>query len=160
MISCHKMKGLWPDAFTAAIWIGSDTANVFYYTKVLSSTSGDVWQYTHMRRNDVHIIRSLLAMSIVNTRIETLLTPRIVFSIMYIKYPENWTLTALQRRRIESAEMKLLRPLARYTLYNHKTKDSVRRELQTECILNKTDEYRRNWLLHLQRMLQNRIPLK
>ena len=30
---------------------------------------------------------------------------------------ENLTLTALQRRRIEAAEMKLLRPLAGYTLY-------------------------------------------
>ena len=29
---------------------------------------------------------------------------------------ENWTLTALQRRRIEAAEMKLLRPLAGYPL--------------------------------------------
>ena len=29
-------------------------------------------------------------------------------------------LTALQRRRIEAAEMKLLRPLAGYTLYDHK----------------------------------------
>jgi len=28
---------------------------------------------------------------------------------------ENWTLTASQRRRIEAAEMKLLRPLAGYT---------------------------------------------
>ena len=34
---------------------------------------------------------------------------------------ENWTLTALQRRRIEAAEMKLLRPLAGYTLHDHKT---------------------------------------
>jgi hypothetical protein len=34
---------------------------------------------------------------------------------------ENWTLTALQRRRIEEAEMKLLRPLAGYALYDHKT---------------------------------------
>jgi hypothetical protein len=59
---------------------------------------------------------------------------------------ENWTLTALQRQRIEAAEVKLLRPLASYTLHDHKTKDSVRRELQTECILDKTDEYRRNWL--------------
>jgi len=33
---------------------------------------------------------------------------------------ENWTLTALQRRRIEAAEMKLLRPLEGYTLYDHK----------------------------------------
>jgi len=29
-------------------------------------------------------------------------------------------LTALQRRRIEAAEMKLLRPLAGYTLCDHK----------------------------------------
>jgi len=73
---------------------------------------------------------------------------------------ENWTLTALQRRRVEAAEMKLLRPLAGYTLHDHKTNDSVRRELQTECKLDKIDEYRRNWLLHLQRMPPNRIPLK
>jgi len=73
---------------------------------------------------------------------------------------ENWTLTASQRRRIEAAEMKLLRPLAGYTLYDHKTKDSICRELRTECILDKIDEYRRNWILHLQRMPLNRIPLK
>jgi hypothetical protein len=30
----------------------------------------------------------------------------------------------------------------------------------TDCILEKIDEYRRNWLLHLQKMPQNRIPLK
>jgi hypothetical protein len=73
---------------------------------------------------------------------------------------ENWTLTALQRRRIGAAEMKLLRPLADYTLYDHKTNDSVCREIQTECIIDKIDEYRRSWLLHLQRMPPNRIPLK
>ena len=43
---------------------------------------------------------------------------------------ENRTLTALQRRRIEAAEMKLLRPLAGYTLYDHKTNDYIRRELR------------------------------
>jgi len=56
--------------------------------------------------------------------------------------------------------MKLLRPLAGHTFNDHKTNDSIRRELQTECILDKIDEYRRNWLLHLQRMPHNRIPLK
>ena len=56
--------------------------------------------------------------------------------------------------------MKLLRPLAGHTLNDHKTNDSIRRELQTEYILDKIDEYRRNWLLHLQRISQNRIPLK
>jgi hypothetical protein len=73
---------------------------------------------------------------------------------------ENWTLTALQRRRIEAAETKLLRPLTGYTVHDHKSNDSIRRELQTECILDKIDEYRQNWLLHLQRIPQNRIPLK
>ena len=59
---------------------------------------------------------------------------------------------------IEAAEMKLLRPLTDYTLYDHKTNDYIRRELRITGILDKIDEYRRNWLLHLQRMPQNRIP--
>jgi len=73
---------------------------------------------------------------------------------------KNWTLTALQRRRIEAAEMKLLRPLAGDTLYDHKTNDYIRRELRITGILDKVCEYRRNWLSYLQRMPQNRIPLK
>jgi hypothetical protein len=32
-----------------------------------------------------------------------------------------------------------------YTLYDHKTNDSIRRELQTDNILDKIDEYRR-WI--------------
>jgi len=73
---------------------------------------------------------------------------------------ENWILTALQRRRIEAAEMKLLRPLTGYTLYDHKTHDYIRRELQITGILDKIDEYRRNWFQHLQGMPQNRNLLK
>ena len=48
--------------------------------------------------------------------------------------------------------MKLLRPLAGYTLYDHKTNDYIRRELRITGILDNIDEYRRNWLSHLQRM--------
>jgi hypothetical protein len=73
---------------------------------------------------------------------------------------ENWTITASQRRRIEAAEMKSLRPLAGYTLYDHKTKDYIRRELQITGILEKIGECRRNWFQYLQRMPQNQIPLK
>ena len=68
---------------------------------------------------------------------------------------ENWT--ALQRRRTEAPEMKLLRPLAGCTLYDHKTNDEIRRELRITGILVNTEEYRLNWLSHLQRMPQNRI---
>jgi hypothetical protein len=84
----------------------------------------------------------------------TLVLPTLVYE------SENWTLPASQRRRIEAAEMKLLRPLAGHTVNDHRTNDSTRRKVQTECILDKVDKYRRNWLLHLQRMPQNRIPLK
>jgi len=56
--------------------------------------------------------------------------------------------------------MKLLRPLAGYTLYDHKTNDYISRELRITGLLDKIDEYRRNWLQHLQRMPQNLIPLK
>jgi len=69
-------------------------------------------------------------------------------------------LTASQRQRIEVAEMKLLRPLAGYTLYDHKTNDYIRRELQITGILDKIDEYRQNWFQHLQKMPQYQIPLK
>jgi hypothetical protein len=43
---------------------------------------------------------------------------------------ENWTLTASQRRRIEAAEVKLLRPLTGCTLCDHKTNNSIRQELR------------------------------
>jgi hypothetical protein len=56
--------------------------------------------------------------------------------------------------------MKLLRPLVGYTFYDYKTNKSIGRELQTDCILDKIDEYRRNWLAHIQRMSQNQIPLE
>jgi len=42
--------------------------------------------------------------------------------------------------------MKLLRPLAGYTLYDHKTNECIRRELQITGILDKIDEYRGNWI--------------
>jgi len=84
----------------------------------------------------------------------TLVLPTFVYA------SENWNLKALQRRRIESAEMKLLRPLAGQTLYGNKTNDYILRELRITDILDKIDEYRQNWFQHLQRMPQNRIPFK
>jgi len=40
--------------------------------------------------------------------------------------------------------MKLLRPLAGYTLYNRKKNNYIHRELQITGILDKINEYRRN----------------
>jgi hypothetical protein len=88
-------------------------------------------------------------------RTETILKIKNILVLPTFLYgSEKWTLAASQRRRTEAAKMKLLRPLAGYTLYDHKTSDSIRHELQITCILDKIDEYRLNWLLHLQRMSQ------
>jgi len=62
-----------------------------------------------------------------------------LFNAQHLYGSENWTLTALKGRRIEAAEMKLLRPLAGYTLYDHKTNDYIRRELRITGILDKID---------------------
>jgi len=56
--------------------------------------------------------------------------------------------------------MKFLGSLAGCTLYDHETNDHIRRKLWITGIPDRIDEYRRNWLLHLQRMPQNRIPLQ
>jgi hypothetical protein len=57
---------------------------------------------------------------------------------------ENWTLTVPQKKRIEAAEMKLLRPLAGYTLRDHKYNDDIRSELGVQSITEILDIYRTN----------------
>jgi hypothetical protein len=84
--------------------------------------------------------------------------PDLYLYLNFIHGSENWTLTALEGRRIEAAEMKLLRPLAGYTLYDHKTNDPIRHELQITCILDKIEEYRLNRFLHLQKFHKSESP--
>jgi len=54
--------------------------------------------------------------------------------------------------------MKLLRPLTGYTLYDQKTNNYIRRELRITGILEKTDEYRRNWFSQLQKNVTKSNP--
>ena len=103
-----------------------------------------------IKRTIFRKVRTNTVLKIYNTLIE----PTLLYG------SENWTLTASQRRRIEAAEMKQLRPLAGYTFQDQKTNDFIRRELKITAILDKIDEYGLNWHLHLQRMPQNRVPLK
>ncbi|PSN57896.1 hypothetical protein C0J52_00215 [Blattella germanica] len=57
---------------------------------------------------------------------------------------ETQTLTSNQLRRIEAAEMKLLRPLARYTLYDHKRNADIRTKLNMAPLLDIIKNYRNN----------------
>ncbi|PSN31081.1 hypothetical protein C0J52_25365 [Blattella germanica] len=71
---------------------------------------------------------------------------------------ETWTLTSNQLRRIEAAEMKLLRPQAGYTLYDHKRNADIRTKLNITPILDTIKNYRNNWHAHVLRMPYNRLP--
>lgn len=71
---------------------------------------------------------------------------------------ENWTVNRSDRRKIEAAEMRFLRPLAGYTLLDHKRNEDIRGELQISSILEKIDSTRKNWFEHLTRMPQERLP--
>jgi hypothetical protein len=73
---------------------------------------------------------------------------------------ENWTLTVSQKKRIEAAEMKLLRPLAGYTLRDHKYNDDIRSELGVQSITEILDIYRTNWHDQLLRMEPHHVPLQ
>jgi hypothetical protein len=51
-------------------------------------------------------------------------------------------LGSVSKKRSESAEMKLLRPLAAYTLRGHKYNDDIRSELGVQSITEILDIYR------------------
>jgi hypothetical protein len=73
---------------------------------------------------------------------------------------ENWVLTVPQKKRIEAAELKSLRPLAGYTLRDHKYNDDIRSELGVQSITEILDIYRTNWHDHLLRIEPYRVPLQ
>lgn len=71
---------------------------------------------------------------------------------------EVWSLTTTQYKRLEAAEMKLLRPVAGYTLLDHKRNEDIREEINITSVVDKIIEYRNNWYGHITRMPPNRIP--
>ena len=60
----------------------------------------------------------------------------------YYETTTNSILTAQLKRKIDAAEMKLLRPLAGYTLYDHMTNEYIQMELGINNILKTTENDR------------------
>ena len=71
---------------------------------------------------------------------------------------ENWTLNRSNRRRIETAEMKFLRSVAGYTLYDKEHNEDIRTELKIFNVKDRINDTRTNWLEHTERMPKNRLP--
>jgi len=71
---------------------------------------------------------------------------------------ENWIIKARDARRITEKEMKIIRKTAGYTWRDYKKNTEIAKDLNINPILDKIQEYRRNWLLHINRMPLNKLP--
>ena len=54
--------------------------------------------------------------------------------------------------------MKYMRRTAGYTWTDYKTNTQIAKELKITPILDKLQEYERNWIHHVNRMPRNRLP--
>ena len=73
---------------------------------------------------------------------------------------ENWSLNRSDKRKIDAAEMRFLRPMAGYTLLDKERSSDIREQLRIFNINDKLTKYKINWREHIQRMDDNRLPRK
>jgi len=71
---------------------------------------------------------------------------------------EFWTIKARDARRMTAAEMKYMRRRAGYTWTDYKTNTQIAKEIKITPILDKLQEYKRNWIHHVNRMPRSRLP--
>ena len=73
---------------------------------------------------------------------------------------ENWSLNRSDKRKIEVAEMRFLRPMAGYTLWDKKRSSDIREQLGIFNMNDKLTQYKINWREHTKRIDDNRLPKK
>ena len=62
--------------------------------------------------------------------------------------------------KIETAEMRFLRPMAGYTLWDKKSSSDIREQFGIFNINDILTQYKINWREHIQRTDDNRLPKK
>ena len=84
-----------------------------------------------------------------------------VMAIPVLMYgSENWSLNRSDKRKIEAAEMRFLRPTAGYTFWDKKRSSDIRGQLVIFNTNKKLTQHIINWREHIQRMDENRLPKK
>ena len=80
-------------------------------------------------------------------------------AVPVIKYcSETWTMTEEHKRQVQSVEMRFLRSIAGYTLWDRQTNKSIREQLNIKQLNQIIDDNRNNWQQHLHRMEHTRYP--
>lgn len=109
--------------------------------------------------NKFSYVCGVIKRSLKSTRKETKIKFYKVMAVPMLLYgSEFWILTKKEERRIEAAEMKFLRSVAGYTLFDRKRSEDIRRELSIFKLIDIIKQYRNDWKQHIQRMEADRIP--
>jgi len=72
---------------------------------------------------------------------------------------ETWVTTTRDLTRLESSEMRLLRSVKRYTRLEKIRSEVIRKELEISGIQDVKSKYKQNWINHLERMDNTRLPI-
>jgi len=71
---------------------------------------------------------------------------------------ERWVTTKRDMTRLEAAEMRFLRSVAGYTRLDKIRSEVIRKELEICGIQDVRLKYKQNWINHLERMDNTRLP--
>jgi hypothetical protein len=71
---------------------------------------------------------------------------------------ETWVLGAENKRRIETSEMRFLRSVLGVSLRDKMRSEDVRKQLNTERMVEEIQEYQKKWHNYVERMPPERLP--
>jgi len=71
---------------------------------------------------------------------------------------ETWVTTIRDMTRLEAAEMRFLRSVIGYTGLDKIRSEVIRKELKISGIQDVRSKHKRNWINHLERMDNTRLP--
>jgi len=71
---------------------------------------------------------------------------------------ETWVTTKRDMTRLEAAEMRFLRNVTGYTRLDKIRSEVIRKELEISGIQDVRFKYKQNWINHLERMDNSRLP--
>jgi len=71
---------------------------------------------------------------------------------------ETWVTTQRDMTRLEAAELRFLRSVKGYTRLDKIRREIIRKELGLPGIQDIRTKYKQNWISHLERMDNNRLP--
>jgi hypothetical protein len=71
---------------------------------------------------------------------------------------ETWTTTKRDVNRLEAAEMRFLRRVKGYTRLDIIRSEVIRKDLEISGIQDVRSKYKQNWINHLRRMDDTRLP--